>query len=93
MKTTSLIAASAFVAAGYAAVPPSQWSTAPMPATGNQKFSLQQIENEKFQGVQATEALLSAYARYATSVPKYIKTVLNQQPALKMKFAALSSGE
>lgn len=51
------------------------------------------MHNEKFKGVNPTNALLRAYSRYATSIPDHIKAVLDLQPVLKAKFQALSYGK
>lgn len=51
------------------------------------------MHNEKFKGVNPTNALLRAYSRYATSIPDHIKAVIDLQPVLKAKFQALSYGK
>ncbi|KAJ6787510.1 hypothetical protein PWT90_02273 [Aphanocladium album] len=88
MKTSTLIATSALATTGYAA---SLWTPASNSTGGDLKFTLEQTHNEKFKGVNPTEALLRVYSRYATFVPDYIKAVIDLQPLLKAKFLALSS--
>ncbi|OAR00711.1 hypothetical protein LLEC1_00242 [Akanthomyces lecanii] len=88
MKTTTLVATLALVESGYSAA---QWRSASNSTDGNEKFSLGQMHNEKFKGVNPTDALLRAYSRYAQSVPDHIKAVIDLQPLLKAKFQALSS--
>lgn len=91
MKTTTLTAALALATTGYSAA---QWSPVSSAATGaNARFSLQQMYNDKFKGVNPTDALLRAYSRYATFVPDHIQALVDKEPSLKATFHALFSDD
>ncbi|XWW97564.1 hypothetical protein V2A60_005548 [Cordyceps javanica] len=87
MKTTTLFATLA-LATGYCAA---QWSPSSSSAGASQGFSLRQIRNENFKGIDPTDALLRVYSRYAKFVPNHIQNLLDERPALGNKFHTLYS--
>ncbi|OAA72294.1 endothiapepsin precursor [Cordyceps fumosorosea ARSEF 2679] len=90
--TTTIIAALALAATGHSAA---QWRASfdSSSAGGHEEFSLEQIRNEKFKGVDPVDAILQAYARYATFIPARIQAVIDRTPEVKLKFPVLDSAD
>ncbi len=92
MKNTAFLLASALLAATSTAAPSAaQWDTTPVQKTGSSKYSLQQVRNEHFKGIDVTAALVKAHMRFGTELPAFLKKVVDLDPILKSKFAALAS--
>ncbi|PMB70010.1 hypothetical protein BM221_004658 [Beauveria bassiana] len=89
MKTTAFVALLSLAATGHSAT---QWTAASkFHGADDQTFSLQQIHNEKFKGVNPTDALLRVYARYAKFIPDQVKAIIEAQPALKARYQSLDA--
>ncbi|KGQ12868.1 Podosporapepsin [Beauveria bassiana D1-5] len=89
MKTTAFVAVLSLAATGHSAT---QWTAASkLHGADDRTFSLQQIHNENFKGVNPTDALLRVYARYAKFIPDQVKAIIEAQPALKARYQSLDA--
>ncbi|KAK3179129.1 hypothetical protein K4F52_009375 [Lecanicillium sp. MT-2017a] len=92
MKNTAFLLASALLAATTTAAPSgAQWDTTPAQKAGSNKYTLQQMRNEKFKGLDITAALAKAHMRFGTELPDFLKKVIDLDPILKSKFLSLES--
>lgn len=56
------------------------------PANGGKQFTLNQIQNEKFQLPHAQVPLFAAHAKYGNSLPPQLKKAIEINPDLNRKF-------
>lgn len=59
------------------------------PSTSQQQensFSLQQITNQKYHGVDGPTALINAYAKYGKPMPAAMRKAMQMNPELNQKF-------
>lgn len=57
---------------------------------GNTRFTLGEIQNESFQGHDASNAFIKAHLKYGDTVPLQMSRALERNPELRSRFAAMS---